>query len=45
MSKKEVVFTGTTVRTSYLTKALVFHHRQPEPLPRIYWEAILKFQQ
>jgi hypothetical protein len=45
MSKKAVVFTDTAVRTSYLTNALVSLHRQPEPLPGIYQEAILKFQQ
>jgi hypothetical protein len=47
MSKKTVIFTGTALRTSYvyLTNVLVSLHRQPEPLPGIYQEAILKFQQ
>jgi hypothetical protein len=45
MSKKAVVFTGTAMRTSYLTNALASLHRQPELLPGIYQEAILKFQQ
>jgi len=45
MSKKAAVFTSMAVRTSYLTNAFVSLHRQPDPLPGIYREAILKFQQ
>jgi hypothetical protein len=45
MSKKAVVFTGTAVKASYLSNALVSLHRQPKPLPGVCQEAILKFQQ